>query len=130
MKIIRGASVLLAGATVAAAATLGFAPTASATASWVAISASPSSNKFDVAPGATSDQAQQDVMSFCQSKGHPDCTFVISGQQCVAAMVVNNKAYGGLGATNKDAETAAENAANAATGATQMEGDSGCVTDF
>lgn len=129
MKITYGASVLLAGAAVAAAG-LGFAPTAGATASWVAISASPSSNKFDVAPGSSSDDAQQNVMSFCQSKGHPDCMYVISGQQCVAAMVVNNQAFGGLGATNKEAENAAENAANAATGATNMEGDSGCVTDF
>jgi Domain of unknown function (DUF4189) len=129
MKITYGASVVLTGAAVAAAG-LGFAPTASATANWVAISASPSSNKFDVAPGSTSDEAQQNVMSFCQSKGHPDCTYVISGQQCVAAMVVNNQAFGGVGATNKEAESAAENAANSATGATQMEGDSGCVTDF
>lgn len=129
MKITSGASVLLAGVAVAAAG-LGFAPTASATASWVAITASPSSNKFDVAPGTSSDDAQRNVMSFCQSKGHPDCMYVISGQQCVAAMVVNNQAFGGLGATNKEAETQAENAANAATGATNMEGDSGCVTDF
>lgn len=129
MKITYSASVLLAGAAVATAG-LGCAPTASATASWVAISASPSSNKFDVAPGSSSDDAQQNVMNFCQSKGHPDCMYVISGQQCVAAMVVNNQAFGGIGATNKEAETAAENAANAATGAINMEGDSGCVTDF
>ena len=129
MKITHGVSVLLAGAAATATA-LGFAPAASATVNWVAISASPSSNKFDVAPGATSDEAQQNVMNFCQSKGHPDCMFVISGQQCVAAMVVNNQAFGGLGATNKDAEKAAENAANSATGAAEMEGDSGCVTDF
>lgn len=129
MKITHGLSVLLAGAAATVAA-LGFAPAASATVSWIAISASPSSNKFDVAPGSTSDEAQQNVMSFCQSKGHPDCMFVISGQQCVAAMVVNNQAFGGVGGTNKDAEKAAENAANAATGASEMEGDSGCVTDF
>ena len=129
MKITHGVSVLVAAAATTAAA-LGLAPAAGATASWVAISASPSSNKFDVAPGASSDEAQQNVMSFCQSKGHPDCMFVIAGQQCVAAMVVNNQAFGGLGATNHDAETQAENAANAATGASNMEGDSGCVTDF
>jgi Domain of unknown function (DUF4189) len=120
------APVLVAGVIAAA---LSSAPPANADVAWVAAAASPSTNNFDFSPGSTSDEAQQRVMDFCNGK-YPDCIYVISGQQCVAAAVMNGQAYGGLGATKDVAEQNAEQKGYAATGQTRGEVDAGCVTDW
>lgn len=124
MKIC--APVLAAGVIAAA---LGSAPPANADVPWVAAAASPSHNRFDFSPGSTSDDAQQRVMAFCNGK-YPDCIYVISGQQCVAAAVMNGQAFGGQGATKDAAEQNAEQQGYNATGQTQGQVDSACVTDW
>jgi Domain of unknown function (DUF4189) len=112
------------------AAALSSVPPAGATVAWVAASASPSTNKFDFSPGTTSDEAQQNVMDFCRSKGYPDCTFVISGQQCVGVVVMGGQVFGGVGATGDAAEQNAEQLGYSATGMNRGQGSSDCVTDF
>ncbi len=126
--MIKRCALVLAAGVVAAA--LSSAPPASATVAWVAASASPSTNKFDLSPGSTSDEAQQNVMDFCRSKGYPDCTFVISGQQCVGVAVMGGQAFGGVGPTGDVAQQNAEQLGYSATGLVRGEGSSDCVTDF
>ena len=107
-----------------------FSPPASATVARVAASASPSTNKFDLSPGVDIDEAQQNVMDFCRSKVYPDCTFVISGQQCVGVAVMGGQAFGGVGPTGDVAQQTAGQLGYSATGLDRGEGRSDCVTDF
>jgi hypothetical protein len=127
--MVKRCAVMLAAGVVVAA--LSSTPPARATAAWVAASASPpSANKFLFSPGSTSDEAQQNVMCGCRSEGHPDCTFAISGQQCVGAAVMAGQVFGGVGLTNFTAVQDPMQQRRSATGWTQGESNSACATDY
>jgi hypothetical protein len=111
------------------AAALSSAPVSTAAVPWVAGAVSLSAGRFDFSPGSTAAGAQQNVMDGCRSK-YADCTYVISGQQCVAAVMMGGQVFGARGATNDIAERNASEQAISATGLTQGKVGSDCVTNF